>query len=116
MATLELRAHAHLARGDVAGALPLFRELAIRRREIYAPLPHARVALDNVTLAECASVAGDQLLANAARKEAIRLLERTGAPDARQLDDMRIQHAMADNARSDDKLAANFDHLGLDGE
>ena len=79
-------------------------------------LPHARVALDNVTLAECASVAGDQLLANAARKEAIRLLERTGAPDARQLDDMRIQHAMADNARSDDKLAANFDHLGLDGE
>ena len=39
MATLELRAHAHLARGDVAGALPLFRELAIRRREIYAPLP-----------------------------------------------------------------------------
>ena len=77
VATLEARAHHALATGDIAAALPLFADLAARRDAIYAPLPHARCALDHLTVAELAGVAGDETLAGEARARARALLART---------------------------------------
>ena len=72
------------------------REVAELREKIYAPLPHARVALDYFTLSELANWQGDARTAPHARERAL-AFERMAAPDDRRLEDLHVVAAITSN-------------------
>ena len=76
-------------------------EVAALREQIYAPLPHARVALDYFTLYEIANWQGDARTALPARERARWHLERTAAPDDRRLEDLHVAAAITSNQTAD---------------
>ena len=99
--TQQARAECALGSERYGDALELFREVAELREKIYAPLPHARVALDYVTLYELATWQGDARIARNARERARWHLERTAAPDDRRLEDLHVAAAITSNQTAD---------------
>ena len=99
--TQQARAECALGSERYDDALELFREVAEQREKIYAPLPHARVALDYFTLYEIANWQGDARTARAARERARWHLERTAAPDDRRLEDLHVAAAITSNQTAD---------------
>lgn len=99
--TQHQRAECALGSEKYAEALELFAEVAELRERVYAPLPHARVALDYFTLYDIATWTGDTATARTARDRAAWHLERTAAPDDRRLEDLRVTDAINENATAD---------------
>ena len=99
--TQQARAECALGSERYDDALELFREVAELREKIYAPLPHARVALDYFTLYEIANWQGNARTARAARERARWHLERTAAPDDRRLEDLHVAAAITSNQTAD---------------
>ena len=99
--TQQARAECALGSERYDEALDLFLEVAALREQIYAPLPHARVALDYFTLYEIANWQGDARTASHARERARWHLERTAAPDDRRLEDLHVAAAITSNQTAD---------------